>query len=122
MNLVFSASPLRSATAFHRLVETDEPHLLLSARFERWDKRVSLGDESWVQKYLHGRWSLWLYPVRRQKRSMASILLVETALPQVARWFASARAPSWYWGRKRCDVTFLPVTGEVRLEEVVDAP
>ncbi len=94
---------------------------MLSARFDRWDKRPSFGDDPWIQEYLEGKWSLWVYPVRRQRKSQAKEALLNDALLRVAGWFSKGRAPSWYWGRKRCNVTFLPAEGEVRIDEVIEA-
>jgi len=121
LELAFSTSPNRSKTMFRHLVEADETHLVLSARFDRWDKRRSLGDDPWIQEYLQGKWSLWIYPVRRQRGSQAKEALLNDALPQVARWFSTARVPSWYWGRKRCNVMFAPADGGVRVDEVIEA-
>ena len=45
LELVFSGDPISSATKFRRLIEADEPHGALRARFERWDKKPSIGDE-----------------------------------------------------------------------------
>lgn len=122
LELVFSASPSLSATTFRRLVDADEPHLVLSARFDRWDKGPSMGDDPWIQEYLDGKWSLCVYPVRRQRKSQAREALLKDALPHVARWFSTGRAPSWCWGRKRCNVMFVPAEGVVRVDEVVEAP
>ena len=66
LQLVCSTDPILSATNFRRLIEADQPHVAVRARFERWDKKPSIGDEPWVQEYLHGRWSLWVYPVSRR--------------------------------------------------------
>jgi len=53
LKLVFYPNPIPSATKFRQVVELGEPHLVLSARFERWEKRPSISDE-W-QEYLDGR-------------------------------------------------------------------
>jgi hypothetical protein len=45
LELVFSAGPMRSAIRFRRLIEADEPHLVLRADFVRWEKKPSIGDD-----------------------------------------------------------------------------
>jgi hypothetical protein len=100
------------------VVESGEPHLVLSARFERWEKRPSISDE-W-QKYLDGRWSLWVYPVRRQLKAVAKTVLIDRGLARISDWLSAERPESWYFGRKACDVIFIPDDGEVRIDEIVE--
>jgi len=121
LDLFFSADPILSATRFRRVIEADEPHPVLSIRFTRWDKKPSLGDDPWVKDYLNGKWSLWVYPVRRALKARAKDALVREGLPQIARWLTTARPSSWYWGRKRCDVVFVPSEGTLRIEELTEA-
>ena len=121
LELVFSAYPILSATNFRRLIEADEPHVVLRARFERWDKKPSIGDESWVQEYLHGKWTLRVYPVRRQLKAQAREALVGHGLPKIAEWLSVDRPSSWYFGRKACEVVFLPTESAVRVDESIEA-
>lgn len=121
LELVFSADPLLSATRFRRLVEADEPHPVLRAHFVRWDKKPSIGDELWVQEYLQGKWTLWIYPVRRTLKAKARQALIAKGLPGIAKWLALDRPPSWYFGRKSCEVVFVPKDETVRIEESVEA-
>lgn len=120
LRLVFSPDPIVSATTFRRLVESDQPHVVLRARFERWDKNPSLGDDSWVLEYLSGRWSLWVYPVRRQLKAVARAVLIDRALPKIAEWLSVERPASWYFGRESCEIVFIPKDGAVRIEESVE--
>lgn len=110
-----------SATKFRRLIEADEPHVVLRARFERWDKRPSIGSESWVQEYLHGKWSLWVYPVRRQLKAQAREALVAQGSPNIAEWLSLERPSSWYFGRKVCYIVFVPKENAVQVEESIEA-
>ena len=118
LELVFSADPLLSATTFRQVVESGDPHLVLRASFERWDKRPSIS-EGW-QDYLNGRWSLWVYPVRRQLKVVAKTILIDRGLPKIADWLSAGRPQSWYFGRKVCEVTFIPQEGVLRIEERVE--
>ena len=119
LELVFSADPMLSAIRFRRLIEADEPHPVLRADFVRWDKKPSIGDE--FQEYLQGKWSLWVYPVRRALKAKARQILVAQGLPRIVEWLALDRPPSWYFGRKRCEVVFVPKDETVRIEEIVEA-
>jgi hypothetical protein len=47
--------------------------------------------------------------------------LVAEGLPGIVKWFALDRSPSWYFGRKSCEVVFVPADGTVRVEESVEA-
>jgi hypothetical protein len=121
LELVFSADPMLSATRFRQLIEAEEPHPVLRADFVRWDKRPSIGDVQWVQEYLQGKWSLWAYPVRRTLKATARQALVAEGLPLIVKWLAHGRSPSWYFGRKSCEVFFVPKDGTVRIGESVEA-
>jgi hypothetical protein len=121
LELVFSADPILSATNFRRLIEADEPHVVLRARFERWDKKPSIGDASWVQEYLHGKWSLWVYPVRRQLKAQAREAVLTRGLPKIAEWLSLDRPSSWYFGRKICEMVFVPKENAIRIEESIEA-
>jgi hypothetical protein len=121
LDLVFSADPMRSVTRFRRVIEADKPHPVLRAQFVRWEKKPSIGDESWLQEYLQGKWSLWVYPVRRILKPKAKQALVSQGLPRIAEWLALDRPPSWYFGRKSCEVVFVPKDETVRIEESVEA-
>jgi len=121
LELVFSADPILSAMKFRRLIEADEPHVVLRARFQRWDKKPSIGNEPWVQEYLHGKWSVWVYPVRRQLKAQAREALVAQGLPKIAEWLSVNRPASWYFGRKVCEIVFLPKESAVRVDGSIEA-
>jgi hypothetical protein len=121
LELVFSADPILSTTKFRRLIEADKPHVVLRARFERWDRNPSIGNESWVQEYLHGKWSLWVYPVRRQRKAQAREALVGEGLPRIAEWLSVDRPSSWYFGRNVCEIVFLPKESAVRVDQFIKA-
>src|SRR5262245_33712244 len=74
--IIFSANPIHSATRFRQLLESEAPHAVLSARFIRWDKKPSIGNDTGVKDYLNGRWSLWVFPVRRDRKAKAKNVLV----------------------------------------------
>jgi hypothetical protein len=111
--------PGTSAVEFHRKVRASEPHVVLRACYERWDKRPSIGDD--FHEYLQARWSLWLYPVSRQLRVRARAVLESCGLPTIVRWLTIKRPESWYWGRRSCTVVLDPVDATLRFEEDVEA-
>jgi hypothetical protein len=108
LTLRFWDNPVNRASTFRRLVETDAPHMVLRAMFER------------VGKLLHGQWKVDVYPVRRDRKSHARVALVKDALPRIVSWFSEERPPSWYWGRKCCNVVFIPAEGTVRFEDIIE--
>jgi hypothetical protein len=119
LELVFSPNPMQSATRFHRFIRADQSHPVLRAHFVRWDKRPSIGDE-WAE-YLQGKWSVSVYPVRRTHKAKARQLLVAQGLPGLRKWLARDRPPSWYFGRKSCEVIFEPKDETMRVEESTEA-
>ncbi len=121
LDLQFRREPGISATGFRRVIEAGEPHVIVSAGFDRWDKRPSVGVGEWQDKYLRGFWSVRVFPVAREKKSVAEGLLLAQGLPALRRWFEMSRAPSWHWGRKRGHIVFDPLEPSVRLEDVVEA-
>lgn len=118
LELAFSADPILSATTFRRIVENDEPHSVLRACFERWEKQPSISEQ--FRDYLTGRWRLWIYPVRRELRAVAKVALIDDGLPKIAKWMSLERPESWYFGRKVCEVIFIPREGSVKAEEKVE--
>jgi hypothetical protein len=109
-----------SATEFRQLIESGKPHVIVSAGFERWDKRPSIGTGEW-EDFLRGVWTLRVFPVARQKKAAARALLVAEGLPILRRWFEASRPESWYWGRKRCDVLFDPLELSVTSQDINEA-
>jgi len=114
IELSFYAHSGRTATESRRTIEAKRTHLIVRAGFARWDKRLSSRDE-WLQRLFRGIWSLHVYPVAREFRAVAKNCLLVDGLPQLSRWFSAERPSSWYWGRKSCDVYFLPDVGRVRV-------
>jgi len=66
-------------------------------------------------------WRLEVFPVPRELKAVARRQLVETGVPAIRKWLAAERPPSWYYGRKRCDVIFSGGSGTVTIDEVVEA-
>jgi hypothetical protein len=118
VELRFWPHPGVSATRFHDIVQNDQPHLILEATFERWDKRpaISKGFEA----LLHGVWSIRVYPTRRQLKAPAKALLIAEGIPALRRWFEKKRSPSWYWGRKSFKVHFNPADASLKTEELTE--
>jgi hypothetical protein len=106
LELVFRASPISSTSNFQQLIARGLPHVILRVYFARWDKSVSIGNDPSWQKYLRGVWSLSVYPVRRILKSKAREALITAGLPLVAGWMTRRRDPSWYYGRKECEIQF----------------
>ena len=121
LELSFSSHPGASAQAFQHAVRIGDPHLVLRAAFDRWEKSPSIGDEAWLQKYLRGRWVLNVYPVARSSKSLATVALRDVGLPAIAAWLKAERTESWLWGSKRCDIMFMPGDGTLRIEEFEQA-
>ena len=121
LGVSYLASPHVAASKFRQVLEGGRDYPILRAAFTRWDKRPSVGDSTWAQEYLAGVWRLEVFPVLREVRAIARGQLLETGLPAIREWLSSARPPSWYYGRKRCDVIFSSLEGRVRIEEVVEA-
>ena len=112
LHVSFSNAPL--GKGFRLLMKRDLPHQVLAARFSKWDKEPSIGDNTFADEYLRGHWSITVYPVASVRRSQARALLIEV-LPAVREWFSRARPESWYYGRKVYEIRFDP------LEETIDA-
>jgi hypothetical protein len=121
LSISFRSSPDVSASAFRRLILEGRPYPIIRARFTRWDKRPSVGDDGWAQEYLAGVWRLEVFPVPRGIKAIARRHLLDTGIPAVRSWLAAPRAPSWYYGRKRCDVMFSPDEATIAVTESVDA-
>ena len=121
LQVSFSRSPLlTSVTAFQSQVDRDLPHLVLEARFVRWDKGPSLSDSTYCAQYMRGHWSISVYPVASIRRAQARKVLL-AALPSMQEWFSRSRPESWYHGRKSCEVVFDPIEGTLRTAERVEA-
>ena len=116
IDLTFSAYPVLSATDFRRIIDANEPYIVISARYVKWDKGPSLGSEEWVQDYLRGKWELWVYPVARRLRADAKRILLESGMPKIVEWFSCERPSSWYSGRKKCDLVFVPDEQSIRID------
>ncbi len=116
INLGFRGHPGLSAMEFRQTIEAGRPHVIMTAEFVRWDKKPSIGNESWLQEYLQGKWSLDIYPVVRNQRAAAKAVLLAEGLPKITEWFSKKRAPSWYWGRKYFHVMFWPAKGALQFK------
>lgn len=117
LELRFSSSPILSESEFRRMLENRLPYVVLRVQFVRWDKRLSYGDDQWIQEYLRGKWTLDVFPVLRSLKSRVKEKLTSEALPQVAAWMTKPREPAWYYGRKEFDVVFQPEEVAVEFRE-----
>ena len=121
LQVSFSRSPLpTSVTAFQSQVDRDLPHLVLEARFVRWDKGPSLSDSTWTREYMRGHWSISVYPVASIRRAQARKVLL-AALPLIQEWFSRSRPESWYHGQKSYEIEFDPAEGTLRANDHVEA-
>ncbi len=93
--------------------------MILRVDFVRWDKSVSIGNDPMWQEFLRGLWSLRVYPVRRTLKSTARDALIARGLPLVVDWITERRDPSWYYGRKECELQFNPANGLVKFHQEV---
>ncbi len=120
LELRFSACPFPAYdTYFRSLVNRNLPYQVLEARFEKWDKRPSLGRDTLFDDYLRGQWSLRVFPVASVLRSRARASLID-ALPSVREWFVRTRPESWYHGRKVCECRFEPLAGTIEVKDIVE--
>jgi hypothetical protein len=117
LEVTFCNTPGSSASRFRASIARQEPTLVLQARFTKLDKAPSRGDDLWMTELLHGKWSLSVYPVARQHRSLAHQALVGFGLLALADWLRSTRPDSWYHGRKVFDISFDPLEGHVYWRE-----
>jgi hypothetical protein len=118
VELRFWPHPGVSATQFRDAVQNNQPHLILDATFERWDKRPAISQG--FEALLHGVWSIRVYPTRRQLKAPAKALLTDEGIPALRRWFEKKRPPSWYWGRKTFNVYFNPAEIGLDIEELTE--
>ena len=117
LELHFSASPIASRSEFRQMLENKLPYVVLRVQFVRWDKRLSYGDDQWIQEYLRGKWTVDVFPVLRSLKSQAKEMLISKALPQVAAWMTKPREPAWYYGRKEFAVVFQPEEADLEFRE-----
>lgn len=117
LELHFTSSPIISNSEFRQMVDNRVPYVVLRVQFVRWDKRLSYGDDEWIQEYLRGKWTIDIFPVLRSLRSRVKAKLISEALAQVATWIAKPRKPAWYYGRKQFEVIFQPDEGGVEFRE-----
>jgi hypothetical protein len=108
LRLRFLPETYNRRVPFRQVIDSQVPHCILSARFERATK---LCDEDW---------SVTVYPVSRPTKAKAKTALVSNALPGIHRWFSQEHPPSWLWGGKYCNVIFDPLDGSIRLEEGIE--
>ena len=116
LHVSFSNDPL--GMRFRSLLRQALPHRVLVARFEKWDKRPSIGNR-FTDGYVRGQWSITVYPVASVRRAKARQLLID-ALPSVREWFSRTRPESWYYGEKRCEVRFDPLEGTIGVSDTVE--
>jgi len=117
LHVRFSNDPL--GMRFRSSLRQDLPHRVLAARFEKWDKRPSLGNSTFTDGYVRGQWSITVYPVASVRRAQARHLLID-ALPFIREWFSRTRPESWYYGEKLCEVRFDPLEGTIAVTDIVE--
>ncbi len=117
----FGDKPTTFASEFRRLLMKGQPYVVLRSSFIKWDKRLSMSDDPIVQEYYRGIWRIHVYPVPRDAKPVAKVQILAVGLPAIRQWLCAPRPPSWHYGRKRCDVLFVPDEGIVKIAEVVEA-
>jgi hypothetical protein len=109
-----------NATEFQAALHRDLRHVVLEARFEKWDKRPGISNDEFTDPYLRGKWSVSIYPVARRRKAEARNALLNV-LPTVKDWLVANRPPSWYYGRKCCRIIFDPAEATAQVDDVVEA-
>ena len=106
------------AVEFNRLVRDGLPYRVLSAAYlpPRRPGRSAPNDLVAGGWYL-AKWSIDVYPVRRELRHAAGLLLHEVGLPAVAEWLRASGRAGWDTRRHVLDLVFNPSEGTLTVSQ-----
>lgn len=107
LSLSFSARAVWPASEFQRLVREGLPYRVLTAAYQPPRKPGRSAPNFLVERgWYAGRWSVTVYPVRRESRHAAGRLLREQGLPAVVAWLRSSSQVGWGSRRHQLALVF----------------
>jgi hypothetical protein len=109
MSISFNDQAVWPASEFQRLVREKLPYHILTVGYQPPLKPGRSAPNTLVESgWYEGHWSITVYPVRRELRSLAGQLLREQGVAAVVAWLRSSSRVGWNTRRHQIALVFNP--------------
>jgi hypothetical protein len=117
LSIGFYARPTIFASEFREMRDSNSPYPIFNAAFRHIQPGLSASNQFIAEGWYEETWELSVYPVPRDLKSMARQALLSEGLPRIRKWLTAERPPSWWYGRKHCEIFFVEGEGRIIVRE-----
>jgi hypothetical protein len=113
----FTTTNFAFGADFHEARKQNNPYKVFEVSMVRPLKHLTSGKQFVEEGFYDENWEVHVYPVPKEFRSNANVLLLTTVLPKAKLWLQEPRTETWKTGRKHFHALLKEIDNEISIKQ-----